>query len=75
MTTKPTTGHPCASVLCTETVPTDKFACRRHWHALPGDLRKQLGAAYRQYQRDPRRYAKKYAAARAAALDYLNGGL
>ena len=39
--------HHCHWPGCTEQVPPAMWGCRKHWYALPKDLRRKVWAAYR----------------------------
>lgn len=41
--------HRCPAPGCGEDVPQNRFACPRHWFALPKDLRDELWFAYRHH--------------------------
>lgn len=40
-------SHQCPAPICSRTVPTEQFACRGHWYALPAELRRRIWAGYR----------------------------
>ena len=41
------TTHKCPAPDCTAQLPASKLACRRHWYAIPADLRDEIRAQYR----------------------------
>lgn len=37
---------------CHQSHPVDKMMCSNHWRKVPRDLQREVGRAYRRYQRD-----------------------
>lgn len=57
--------HPCPAPGCHELQAFHAFACRRHWHRLPRELRDALVDSWRDGDLD------RYLELRAAAVAYL----
>lgn len=58
--------HDCPAPGCTERVPFERFACRRHWYSIPSALRSRLWREYANAFGEDR-----YFAARAECLRAL----
>ena len=64
-------GHACHATGCNVPVPPEMFACRRHWFALPKQLRDRIWAAYRVGQCNDWRISHEYAEAARKAVRIL----
>lgn len=63
-----TTTHKCPAPGCDANVPSDQYACRAHWYALPARLRRAIWHGYRKQPLGP-----AHVAAMEAAQVYLDG--
>jgi hypothetical protein len=63
--------HQCPADGCTQMLPRHLLFCAYHWHRVPFDLRRQVYAAWGNYEKDPRTYL----AVRQEAVDAVNATL
>lgn len=63
--TKPDGKHDCPAPDCPQRLPRSTLACRRHWFALPAELRTVINATWRSSD------AGAYLEARDEAVAYL----
>lgn len=55
-------SHQCPRPGCTQRVPTDQYACRSDWYALPADIRTAIWRAWRRGDVEAHYLARKQAA-------------
>ena len=47
----------CPAPECDAAIPSDRFACRRHWYMLPSRMRDAINAAFAEWRSDIRNLA------------------
>lgn len=60
--------HLCGWPDCRRPVPLEMWGCKRHWYALPKELRDAIWSGYRKGRLSP-----EWIAANGAALEWING--
>ena len=68
--------NPCPAPDCSAQVPSERFACRRHWYALPQQIRNRIWATWKARlaaRRHPTRqqHVDAHEAAKASAVAWL----
>lgn len=66
-----TVAHVCHARGCQTVVPRRMFMCRRHWFALPTDMRAEIWASYAEGQEERMDPSREYLAAAQRCIDYL----
>lgn len=69
---QPAGDHHCHWPGCQERVPPAKWGCRRHWFALPDDIRTRIWLAFRPGQERSKTPSPEYVAAARAAQDWIS---
>lgn len=64
--------HHCHWPGCLEQVPPAMWGCRRHWYALPLELRNKIWASYRPGQEDDLKPSARYLAAAREAQTWIH---
>lgn len=63
--------HHCHWVGCTVPVPPKMWGCRRHWFALPAEIRRRIWATYRPGQEITKDPSAEYVEAAGAARNWI----
>lgn len=67
--------HACHWPGCREQVPPAVWGCRRHWYALPLELRRRIFAAFRPGQEEDGRPSSTYLAVAREAQAWIRAHL
>lgn len=70
-----TRPHHCHWPGCDKQVPPAMWGCRKHWFALPAEIRSRIWAAYRPGQEEDMDVSRAYAEAARAAQDWIRAHL
>lgn len=67
-----TRKHECHWPGCTVQVPPAMWGCKRHWYALPAELRAKIWRCYRPGQERDMRPSEAYLAVAREVQDWIN---
>lgn len=65
----------CPAPKCEADVPFYRFACRRHWYALPKDLRDEINQAWAERQARVPGATEAHETAKAKGEAFLSGAV